>query len=141
MALRAMEWKRGRPWWGWLTAWRGWRIVVDNLTIYEGETLPRGYGVAWRDLAMDRVVVMPIPLNVVVGLIRRAWEALRFHTAGASRLDIIRHEARIRGYNAAVNAERGAREGATRRAYDDGFRDGSEDVLDKLALHARGEWP
>jgi hypothetical protein len=42
-------------------------------TILHGHMLPRGYGVAWMHWDKPSAVAMPIPLNLVVGALRRAW--------------------------------------------------------------------
>lgn len=75
MTMKPMKWKRPSGW-GW-PKWRGWRVVMDNLLIPEGGLLPRGYGIAWRELDRDGVVVMPIPLNILAGWIRNLWHWLR----------------------------------------------------------------
>ncbi|KKM72020.1 hypothetical protein LCGC14_1424710 [marine sediment metagenome] len=75
-SLRERRWRRpsGLGW----PKWRGWRVVMDNLLIPSGALLPRWYGVAWREPDMDGVVVMPIPLNVLAGWVRRVWHWLRY---------------------------------------------------------------
>ena len=43
----------------------------------EGEIVPWFMGVAWRDLLTSRQILMPVPINIVAGLVRRGWYALR----------------------------------------------------------------
>lgn len=46
------------------------------MRISEGEVIPRGYGVAYRDLIRHEAVVLPIPVNWVAGIANRAlWLA------------------------------------------------------------------
>jgi len=45
--------------------------IIRN--IYEGEIIPNGYGIAYVEYNSDRAVLYPIPINVVVALIRRFW--------------------------------------------------------------------
>ena len=42
----------------WRNGWAKW--------IWEGEVLPRGYGIAYRDMTTDTLVVYPVPINWVV---------------------------------------------------------------------------
>ncbi len=44
-----------------------------SIRLPEGDEIPRGYGVAWRDWSSYRAICMPIPLNLVAGLARRMW--------------------------------------------------------------------
>jgi hypothetical protein len=41
--------------------------------IREGEMFPKGYGIAWVEQNRYGAVVMPIPLNVIAGHIRKMW--------------------------------------------------------------------
>lgn len=41
--------------------------------IYNGEIIPRGYGIAWVRWNVDCAVCMPIPLNIICGAVRSAW--------------------------------------------------------------------
>lgn len=52
-----------------------WRLVRR---VREDEIIPALYGVAWQDWRARTVVVMPIPVNVVAGLLRSAWIFLRW---------------------------------------------------------------
>ena len=100
MALATMKWRRP-PGLGW-PKWRGWRVVMDNLLIPEGELLPRGYGVAWREPDMDGVVVMPIPLNIITCWVRWAWHWFR-HGLQPSAFDRAVVEAYQRGHTDGSN--------------------------------------
>ena len=55
------------------------RFVIDQC-----DRLPRGWGVAWYRLPLMQMVVLPIPLNLVVGAVWRAyWTLARgFRPAG-----------------------------------------------------------
>ena len=44
--------------------------------ISAGTVLPRGYGLAWRDLICDEYVLYPIPLNWVMCFLRKAHRFL-----------------------------------------------------------------
>jgi hypothetical protein len=46
--------------------------------IDEGSMLPPLYGVAWQDFYRRRAVCLPVPLNVVAGLLRAAWLYMRW---------------------------------------------------------------
>lgn len=48
--------------WGWL--------VRD---VHHSQLLPRGYGIAWINWRQDKAVCLPIPLNSIVGFIRKLW--------------------------------------------------------------------
>ena len=100
MVMQPMKGERP-PGWGW-PKWRGWRVVMDNLLIPEGELLPRGYGVAWREPDMDGVVVMPIPLNIITCWVRWAWHWFR-HGLQPSAFDRAVVEAYQRGHTDGSN--------------------------------------
>ena len=46
-------------------------------TIDEGEMLPPFYGVAWYRWDSQRMVILPIPLNVVARALRACWVFMR----------------------------------------------------------------
>ena len=48
-----------------------------RFNIAAGELLPWGWGVAWHQPALHGVVALPIPLNLVAGLIYRAWWVMK----------------------------------------------------------------
>lgn len=39
----------------------------------EGERIPKGYGIAYREVARLVVVAYPIPINVIVAGLRKVW--------------------------------------------------------------------
>jgi hypothetical protein len=41
--------------------------------IDQGEIIPRGYGIAWLRWGSPHAVIMPVPLNLIAGALRRAW--------------------------------------------------------------------
>lgn len=45
--------------------------------VREGEMLPPWYGVAWVDFRSGSAVCMPVPCNLIAGLVRAAWAFLR----------------------------------------------------------------
>jgi hypothetical protein len=46
--------------------------IIQHLS--HGERMPLGYGIAWfTDWSRDRVVCMPVPLNVLARVLRDAW--------------------------------------------------------------------
>lgn len=44
----------------------------------EGYMLPAWYGVAWRDLASNQAVCLPIGLNMAAALCRNAYYTIKF---------------------------------------------------------------
>ena len=84
MAIKALAWKRTKHGW---PRWLGWSVMLDNFTIREGAMIPRWYGVAWHAHNRDATVVMPVPLNIVAGLVRRFWQWLQFGWLKPSVLD------------------------------------------------------
>jgi len=42
-----------------------------------GEQSPWFMGVAWRDWGTERIILLPIPINLVAGWLRRGWYELR----------------------------------------------------------------
>ena len=41
--------------------------------IREGERIPKGYGIAYREMEKLVAIAYPIPINLIVGGIRRLW--------------------------------------------------------------------
>lgn len=74
--------------------------------IGQGERAPWGYGVAWLDSRRKAFVTMPVPFNVLAGMLRCAWIYLAYP------------------WPVEVNP---------RAAYLDGYRDGRESMADDLA--------
>jgi hypothetical protein len=65
-------------------------------------TLPRFYGVAWRDYSRDGVVCYPVPVNIVAGLLRGLWHWLK--SAGTQTIiDAAYNHGYRDGYNKRVN--------------------------------------
>jgi len=58
----------------WLRS-RGW--VARRFLIPDGGILPRWFGIALWDPIERRALVLPIPLNVVVGALARVRDALK----------------------------------------------------------------
>lgn len=116
--------------------WMGWRLVMDHLLIQRGELIPRWYGVAWRMHDMDASVVMPVPLNIFVGLTRRAWHWMRFVSAKWSVID----ELVIRSYDRGYAAGRHCRNLERRHAEQDIRAEATEQgQLAALAASLRGD--
>lgn len=46
-------------------------IVAKEASAYE--MVPRGYGCAWRNYRSETVMCYPIPLNLVMAVLHRAW--------------------------------------------------------------------
>lgn len=62
-----------KEWWGADVVPRiQWRIALPKRRIAEGDVIPDGYGIAYYVPDEPITVVMPIPLNLIVG----AWRAL-----------------------------------------------------------------
>ena len=53
-----------------------------EIMVMEGERFPRGYGFAYRDFDRNRLIALPIPLNLLVGRLRNLWHWCR------ARLDV-----------------------------------------------------
>lgn len=45
--------------------------------VTEGVSLPRGYGIAYVDICRRITACYPVPLNLVVALLREAWGLIR----------------------------------------------------------------
>jgi hypothetical protein len=52
-----------------------WRTVFSGHFIREGDRIPNGYGIAYYEAERDAAVIMPIPLNLIVG----AWRSFKWH--------------------------------------------------------------
>lgn len=129
----------GRPWWGWLRDWRGWRLVVDYLTIREGDELPPGYGLAWRCWDRDALVVMPVPLNVLAGGVRAAWHWLKVGAVPVSVVDRMLTEARARGRVEGHNDRQRQWERAEPRIRAKAFADGRRAVVAEILSEIKDE--
>ena len=73
-------------------------MMIRNRVLLEmGSRPPRGWGLAWRDLRTGRAVALPIPLNLLAGLVRRIYLSMQAGISPAE-LDALRSEnaARLR---------------------------------------------
>ena len=69
----------------------------------EGEIIPMGYGIAWRDYLRDVYVCYPIPFNIIAGYTRRLWHwAMTTCALKHSLID----DYYYKGYDAAMKHER-----------------------------------
>ena len=48
-----------------------------KIKVLEGGFIPKGYGIAYREQNTFIAVAYPIPLNLIIGLARKAWFGLR----------------------------------------------------------------
>lgn len=46
---------------------------LNEQLLADGESIPRGYGVAWRCVYTRRAYCLPVPLNRIMGVVRNAW--------------------------------------------------------------------
>lgn len=53
--------------------------------VRRGEMVPPWYGVAWIDWQTDVAAALPVPLNWVVALARKAWGFVRFGSVAVAR--------------------------------------------------------
>ena len=113
--------------------WCGWRVVMDKLSIVRGEQIPRWYGVAWREFDRDCVVVMPIPLNVLVGWARRFWHWLRWGFVRESVLDEVMASAFQLGRLKATKVDKAISDAAHDAGFQAGLTQGRTEGLTKAA--------
>lgn len=93
----------------WLPVWLiRWHFEPNAL-------FPRGYGLAWHDLQWKRSAIMPIPLNTIIALARRALVWIAYDAGIPTRLDRRLEDVR-------------------KKAYDRGFSDRDQEFV------ARGPW-
>ncbi len=89
------------------------RRIID-----QGEIVPQGYGVAWRDWNRDAAICYPVPLNVLLGWLRFAYIWIRFRAVPHSLDRCIRgiiataeRDAYSRGYDRGLRQQDGYRAG------------------------------
>jgi hypothetical protein len=97
------------------------------------ERIPWGYGLAWRDFARMESVVMPIPLNWIVGGVRKAYGGLARGPKLGTEMETYR-----------VAFERGVRRGTERverdaardlaAAYEKGRREGYAEAMRSIYI-------
>jgi hypothetical protein len=112
--------------------WRWWQIVRR---VPEGQTLPRGYGMAYREWQTYHVVCLPLGLHVVVHVARRAWHRFRSLT-GRSVLERVRDRAyaygHADGYQQAVTANLEALDLAYHRGYKAGTKTSTTELVNVM---------
>lgn len=52
-------------------------ITCEAIEVSAGEIIPRGYGLAWRNVHRETGVFMPMPFNLVARYARWAFWALK----------------------------------------------------------------
>lgn len=83
-------------------SWDGWRagflpgIRVTEAYIEEGEVIPPGWGIAYREWDKAAAVIMPIPFNLIWRAIRRVKRWFKVPSVEKHYLSAYRH-----GWNAA----------------------------------------
>ena len=55
--------------------------------VVEGEAMHRGYGCAWRDFYTRRTVCYPIPLNIIMNILRRLWHWALWNDLQHTKID------------------------------------------------------
>ena len=55
-----------------LSKGKRWTIQIKQ-ELREGEMIPKGYGIAYRNMDRYSVVIYPIPFNLIIGGLRRVW--------------------------------------------------------------------
>jgi hypothetical protein len=73
--------------------WRGRKPEALIQYVGEGALMPFGYGIAWRDWRTAGAFYMPVPLNLVVNVVRRAYMWARVSLASRTKLDEWRGQA------------------------------------------------
>jgi hypothetical protein len=48
-------------------------VRLSRFRYAEGDRVPFGYGLAWYEYAENRIIVLPIPINIIAGLARRFY--------------------------------------------------------------------
>jgi hypothetical protein len=114
--------------------------------VREGEIMPRGYGLAWREVNRPVFVCLPIPLNLVARWAREFWFAIwstlayRGLSARESRELDAWHRGRRSGWEAGLGA--GKKEGQTEgwaSGYQEGWLKGQETLIAELKAGIRGQ--
>ena len=73
------------------------KIIYIGIKLAEGQRLPHGYGLAYRDYSRDCGVFYPIPLNFLVRIAREIYFILARGVI-ASRFEKLLKEAEMKGY-------------------------------------------
>ncbi len=105
-----------KEWWGSDIVPRiRWMIPITDrwrMNIGEGDKIPNGYGVAWRQPGLDCTVIMPVPLNLIVRFFRELWWMIRVPQWGGRRERLeMRAYVRGRAYENIAAYERGVKVG------------------------------
>lgn len=110
---------------------RGMKIALQKITL-EGETIPRGYGIAWVDGLSYRIICLPFPMNHIVRWIRDWWFRVRNVklTDGEKALATARR-IRKRTDRDITNMY----DMVSKNVYDVAFRDGQNASLDQIGKY------
>ena len=71
-------------------------MIFPRSSLFMGEKIPLGYGIAWQMVDRNAYVILPIPINLIAGLARRIWRAMLFGI-GRPAMDKAIHQAYERG--------------------------------------------
>lgn len=86
-------------------------LARTRFTVADGYPIPRGWGVAFARFEWRDAVVLPVPLNLIVGVVVAAWWRAK---GGVSRTWLERHVVR-----------------AWRDGYEEGRRDAHREAIDR----------
>jgi len=67
----------------------GLEVDIMKLVKYivEGEAMHTGYGCAWRDFLHRRTACYPIPLNIIMNILRRLWHWALWNDLKHTKID------------------------------------------------------
>lgn len=105
--------------------------VFTRQAIQYGAKIPFGYGIAYRDFAMDVAICYPIPINLVVRWVRNFYEmiAYRIHsTMFQKQLEDIATSSYEKGFKAGQEIRKHEADKLYRQGYENGFQSATAEI-------------
>ena len=104
-----------------------------RIEIEEAEQIPNGYGLAWRDFPRRVTICYPIPLNLILNLLRRLWHwSLLSFRMEHSAIDKAFQEGRQAGIKDLEASAKKLQQEAYNRGADDGMKEVYRRIEDEL---------
>lgn len=68
-------------------------LQISRMYLRQGHKIPKGWGIAYWHYHQDIAVILPIPINIITGQVRKAYHALISNKWHLSKIDKMCEEA------------------------------------------------
>lgn len=84
----------------------GTKLLVSRIELRLGYKIPRGWGIAYHLWTKDASIILPIPINIIVGSIRKFYYSLLCGWWAYSKIDVINEKVRDKAFDDGIKKGR-----------------------------------